>query len=340
MRLPSRLVGLLCLLTLGFGWLATPSARAGDDDGSKIYQNMLRSTVWILSPKGGGKAATGTGSLVERQKGIVLTNYHVVGRTDEAILLFPAFTIKKELIAERKHYLNAVNSAGVPGKVIARDKSRDLALIQLSQVPDGARAVSISPGSASPGQNVHSVGNPGGSGALWVYTPGKVRQVYNKEWSVASPEEVMNFKAKIVETDSQTNPGDSGGPLVNEKGLLVGVTQGGAVGANALSTFIDVSEVRAFLTNNKIKVPTTAVATSTKPDSEPVAESKPAAKPAAPAASDDEKAEKAAQIKLKLVKQLGMGDKGKVRERLEQLIEQFPKTKAAGEAKVLLDQLK
>ena len=48
----------------------------------------------------------------------------------------------------------------------------------------------------------------------------------------------------MVETDSPTNPGDSGGPLVNDKGELVAVTEGGAVNAQLLSTFIDVSEVQ------------------------------------------------------------------------------------------------
>ena len=61
------------------------------------------------------------------------------------------------------------------------------------------------------------------------------------------------FEAKVVETDSATNPGDSGGPLLNAKGELVGVTQGGAINAQLVSTFIDVSEVKSLLTTKAVK---------------------------------------------------------------------------------------
>ena len=57
----------------------------------------------------------------------------------------------------------------------------------------------------------------------------------------------------MVETDSPTNPGDSGGPLLNAKGELVGVTQGGALNAQLVSTFIDVSEVKQLLATKAVK---------------------------------------------------------------------------------------
>ena len=50
-------------------------------------------------------------------------------------------------------------------------------------MPDGVPELVLAKASAEPGQSVHSIGNPGGSGALWVYTPGKVRQVYPKKWT-------------------------------------------------------------------------------------------------------------------------------------------------------------
>jgi len=60
---------------------------------------------------------------------------------------------------------------------------RDLALIQLEgAIPTEARSLKLSKESPSPGQRVHSVGNPGASGALWVYTPGSVRQVYHHKF--------------------------------------------------------------------------------------------------------------------------------------------------------------
>src|SRR5262249_31491590 len=100
-----------------------------------------------------------------------------------------------------------------------------------------------------PGEDVHSIGNPGASGGLWIYTPGKVRQVYQKRWSVNTGGEELQFEAKVVETDSPINPGDSGGPLTNDKGELVGVTQGNISRgqAAAMSMFIHLSEIKTFL---------------------------------------------------------------------------------------------
>src|SRR5205085_2336106 len=95
--------------------------------------------------------------------------------------------------------------------------------------------------------------NPGGSDALWVYTPGRVRQVYHKRWAAKVGNQELHFEAEVIETDSATNPGDSGGPLVNDAGELVGVTQGGALKANLLSTFIHVNEVKRFLNTQDVR---------------------------------------------------------------------------------------
>jgi hypothetical protein len=220
-------------------------ARA-EDEGTKVYQRVLKSVVWIHSPRGGGKLATGSGTLIDRTHRLVLTNFHVVGDNDRARVIFPIFRDGR-LVAERDYYVEHLRTNGVPGRVVARDTKRDLALIQLERLPEGAEPLPLSPTGVSPGQTVHSVGNPGGSGALWVYTPGKVRQVYFKRWKADLDGRTASFEAEVVETDSPTNPGDSGGPLVNDQAQLVGVTQGGAVKAQLLSIFIDVSEVKMFL---------------------------------------------------------------------------------------------
>src|SRR5439155_24634916 len=84
-------------------------------------------------------------------------------------------------------------------------------------------------------------------GCLWVYTSGTVRQVYHKQWKAMGMNMIFDLEAQVVETQSPTNAGDSGGPLVNDRGELVGVTQGGATGAQLLSTFIDLSEAVDFI---------------------------------------------------------------------------------------------
>jgi hypothetical protein len=223
---------------------APPNGQAVEG-GVRVYQTVLRSAVWVISDRGAG-IAIGSGALIDSGRQLILTNYHVVGDADRVVVLFPAFR-GGELVAEREFYLDNAGVLGIRGSVQARDRQADLALVRIDRVPDGARALALAPAGVAPGQSVHSIGNPAGSGALWVYTPGKVRQVYQKRWGARAGWDVLHFEARVVETDSPTNPGDSGGPLANDRGELVGVTQGGAVEASLLSTFIDVSEVRRFL---------------------------------------------------------------------------------------------
>jgi V8-like Glu-specific endopeptidase len=220
--------------------------------GVRVYKQVLPSTVWVHSDRGAGKLATGSGSLIDKGRRLVLTNYHVVGDVKRTTVFFPAFDDKK-IVPERKFYLERATKLGIAGEVVEVDKTADLALIRLDRLPEDAVELPLAAGSPDPGQTVHSIGNPGKSGALWVYTPGKVRQVYSKTWKAKLDEKtVLTFQSKVVETDSPTNPGDSGGPLVNDKGELVGVTEGGATDAQSLSLFIDVSEVKKLMTRRSV----------------------------------------------------------------------------------------
>jgi hypothetical protein len=254
-----RLLALAMLVAFTPGALAQPAAEpptapAPADVGAGVYRNVLRSTVWVHSDRGSGRLATGTGTLVDRGRRLVLTNYHVVGDVKRATVFFPDSGRDKRAISDRKHYLENANRLGIAGDVVEIDKEGDLALVRIDRVPDGVPALALANESPDPGQTVHSVGNPGKSGALWVYTPGKVRQVYSKKWRAKLDDRtVLTFEARVIETDSPTNPGDSGGPLVNDKGQLVGVTQGGAIDAQLLSTFVDLSEVKRLLNRRSVQ---------------------------------------------------------------------------------------
>jgi S1-C subfamily serine protease len=257
------------LLALLSGFLALVPARAQEpaksdkgeppptpaDVGTSAYKKVLRSTVWVHSDRGKGRLATGSGSLIDRGRRLVLTNYHVAGEVGKkATVFFPQYDANKKAIPERQYYLSRAGRLGISGEVIEIDKQGDLALIRIDRVPEGVPSLPLAATSPEPGQTVHSIGNPGKSGALWVYTPGKVRQVYSKKWKARLDERtVQTFQAKVIETDSPTNPGDSGGPLVNDKGELVGVTQGGAIDAQSLSIFVDLSEVKRLINRRSVQ---------------------------------------------------------------------------------------
>lgn len=221
-------------------------------EGATVYKKAVPSVVWIHSKRSAG-LATGSGSLVDADRRLVLTNYHVVLDTPTAKVFFPHIR-DGQPVAEKDYYRDRAKRLAIDARVIAVDKKADLAILHLGEIPEGTPAIALASGSPDPGDTVHSIGSAGKSDALFGYVKGSVRQVYKKEWKAEiSPKKIATFEAKVVETDSATNPGDSGGPLLNSKGELVGVTQGGALNAQLVSTFIDVSEVKQLLATKAVK---------------------------------------------------------------------------------------
>ena len=211
--------------------------------GDEIYRRLVKSTVYVRNREGWG-----SGSLIHKQRKLILTNYHVVGENAEVFVSFPRYDNAGKLIVSGDFYEKAYKRKElIRGKVLKIAKGHDLALVELEKLPEGTPVLKLAARSVSPGQAVHSVGNPGASDARWSYTSGTVRQVSHKTWRAKSENTIHTFDADVVETQSPTNPGDSGGPLVNDVLQLVGVTQGANVAARELSLFIDIGEVKKLL---------------------------------------------------------------------------------------------
>ena len=215
------------------------AAKVGEVD---VYEKTVGSTVWIITSDADDETSTGTGVLVDLEKRLVLTNAHVVGDSRSAVIFFPDMS-KGAVEVKRKHYLENVAKLAQPGKVVAVDRRRDLALIQLPKVPAGVKAIEFADASAKPGANVALVGNPGGSDVLWVYTSGTVRSVYDKKFKSNHGE----HEFRVVETQSPIKPGDSGGPVVNAEGKLVAIAQSFSPQNTLVSFCVDLSEIKALI---------------------------------------------------------------------------------------------
>jgi HEAT repeat protein/S1-C subfamily serine protease len=229
-----------------------PRPNQSGNAGERVYERLLKSTVMIRTRVPGGEMM-GSGFLIDAKNRLVVTNLHVVDQSSSVVVYFPFYYPDGKMETNRERFLRTMKSLEKPVcKVLATDNKRDLAVIQLAKLPDGVLPLRMAADEPKPGADVHSVGNAGASDGVFVYTSGKVKQVYNNEWLVGTEDRrraPYHFKAKIVETQSPTNPGDSGGPLVNNSGDIVGVTEGGASEANSVSIFISTGEVRAFLEN-------------------------------------------------------------------------------------------
>ena len=210
---------------------------------AEVYQKTLRSTAWVLA-KTDGETSSGTGVLVDDDRKLVLTNFHVVGEARVAVLFFPEITDGKPEVS-RQHYLKNVKKLGTRGRVVAVDRKRDLAVIELDKLPSGASAIPMAAKSTGPGEDIQSIGNAGSSEALWVFTSGTVRSVYKKKFRTGAGEHQFT----VVETQSPINSGDSGGPVVNNKGELVAVTQAISPKARLISYSVDIAEVKSFLSS-------------------------------------------------------------------------------------------
>lgn len=346
-RRPRR-VALLFLLAVVLG-LPGPASAAKDAEAAdgKLYQALLPSTVWInlvkkRDPSGRTEFLSGTGALIDAKKGLVLTNRHVVRDKEDAYVLFPSFPLGY-LRRDRPYYTEMI-FRGIQGKVVARDAARDLALIQLSWVPPGVKAVRLAEKRVNVGDPIYSLGNPGDSDQLWVFRAGAVqRRLHEKFHSKTGDGFESDLDADILLTDSVNRPGESGGPLINERGELAGVIHGDRTvklgnKETHYGLFIDLSDVRAFLDSRKVATTKPAVPAPTAAASTHVKAPAEAPRPRAPEAPEDPEA--TAARRLKLARSLVTDGKAdRAAERLREIVKQFPKTKAAGEARELLDQL-
>lgn len=325
------------LTVLAILW-SLPAQLIADEN---VYRRCVRSTVWIIQPSTQNRLRAGSGTLIDASKRLVLTNYHVVPEGDEALVVFPVVDRQGKVIQDREHYLRLLKEPGqaIPGKVLIREPTKDLAVLQLARVPKGTPAIPLAPAAPSPGDQVHSIGSPGLSAGLFNYTDGRVKAVAWRRYRTGSgPNDPSGFEinARIIETSSATNQGDSGGPLLNNRGELVGVTQGILVGGESvrpISYFIEVGEVRNLLKAHKLTL-TPVVASSsvaTKADDPSM--------PTKPSVSKREREDDAA-ARLNGARFFIPSNKQQARELLEDLIERYPETKAADQARQLLESIK
>jgi S1-C subfamily serine protease len=310
-----------------------PAPSTAQDAIEKLYQKVLPSCVLIVTEKKeGGKVAMGrgTGSLIDLGRKLVVTNHHVLPFGDDARVFFPEYKDDK-LITDLGHYLNSFKDGkGIPAKAVARSPFRDLAILQLESVPEGAKPLPIARTSAQLREPVHWVGNPDDVPKTWVWiTRGIVTSMTKDKFRVPGADFVVD--TIFVHTDVAGRPGESGGPLVNNRGELVGVRQGSTiVNGQRRGMAVELTEFRAFFQSKEVaKIPAMKTDTDTKTADSKTTDTKTPAK----TDEDAQKAELAAASKLKLAKVLADdGNLSRALQYLNELIEKYPNTKAAEEA--------
>jgi serine protease Do len=139
--------------------------------------------------------ATGSGVIVDAQKGYVLTNNHVVDQVASVLI-------------------KTKDGRPFSAKVVGRDPATDIAVLRI-QSPAGLKAITFGDSDAlEVGDFVLAIGNPFGLGQT--VTSGLVSALGRTGLGKQGYED-------FIQTDAAINPGNSGGALVNLKGELIGI---------------------------------------------------------------------------------------------------------------------
>lgn len=341
------------LLILPFLALTQSPAARAEEDAEDLYKKVVKSAVFIVTPATQGYSM-GSGTLVDVEKKIVITNFHVVDNEKFCYCQFPVHLKDGSLMTDKTKYIDRVKQGqAIKAEVLYRDSSRDLAILKLQSVPPGTPALAMSAKGVGQGATVWNIGSPGAVDQVFGITKGDVRTVGFKEYLTGGPggEGLFSVKAKVVQTTNPTNPGDSGGPLFNKHGEMVGVTQGGSSKANLVSLFIDISEVKTFLDEKKIVIKAKGAGVSANPSKETpktTEEAKLETKPGTTSPGtttppkDVSKDEKDANALLSLAKTYAKDEEQRAKyiTKLKDVVAKFPNTAAGKEAKRLLDGLK
>ena len=144
--------------------------------------------------------AAGTGFVINKTLGYILTNNHVVeGATKVEV-----------------NFLGEDNDVYHEAKIVGRDPLTDSALIQL--VDKNSNLIEVKFGDSSqmqPGDWVMAIGNP--FGLAHTVSVGVISATA-RSFPIAE----QRF-ADVLQTDAAINPGNSGGPLLNARGEVVGI---------------------------------------------------------------------------------------------------------------------
>ena len=204
------------------GTTGTPAPTASESAGVatsgpvKVTDAVKRGIVLIDATLDSSATSAGTGMILTRS-GQVLTNYHVV-RSSTSITVTVA--------SDGSKYV---------AKLVGRDATRDVALLQLQEASD-LRTVKADDDPVAVGDAVVAAGNAGGQGYLTAFAGrivGQDRTIRVRGASSSDPEENLTG---LLETDAHAEPGDSGGPLFDAEYEVLGMTTAGTLSGSGEGT--------------------------------------------------------------------------------------------------------
>jgi hypothetical protein len=227
LRASLALLAALCLLGSAG---ATLPARALDRD---QRQRALLATVQVIVPDRSGRPfSTGSGTVLDAERGYILTNFHVLGDTatgrlfnDEGIAV----------IGVNPTSLRSVPIMKYRARMIEGDPTIDLAVLEVvapfdnpsAPLPANLGLVEIERGRSANlliGDPIYVLGFPGLGGDTVTYTEGTVSGYLDED---------RDGVEEWIKTDAEVNRGNSGGLAIDDFGAFIGVPSAGRTDAEA-----------------------------------------------------------------------------------------------------------
>ncbi len=139
--------------------------------------------------------SAGSGVIVDAQKGIVMTNHHVIKNADEVVV-------------------SLADGRSFDAKILGEDADLDIAILEIEDAENLVQVKIADSSELKVGDYVVAIGNPFGLGQT--VTTGIVSALGRTGLGIEGYE-------NLIQTDAPINPGNSGGALVNLAGELVGI---------------------------------------------------------------------------------------------------------------------
>ena len=194
----------------------------------EIFEKFANSVVYIENQKDRG---TGSGFVINHKGLKIITNWHVVETAKDVTICLRTDDLNK--VCDTDYYT---------GKVIKKNKRKDLAMIEVKGLPSSIKPVVYGKyKDVKIGQTAFAIGHP--EGLVWTFTNGMISQ--------KRPEHNLSYKssrhkAKTIQIQVPINPGNSGGPLFNKDQKLIGVNTFTSEGEN-LNFAIAVDDLIEFI---------------------------------------------------------------------------------------------
>ncbi len=142
------------------------------------------------------RVSLGSGVIVDGDRGLVLTNAHVVAGGDEIMI-------------------HLQDGREFPARILGAEPDFDLAVLEIRGASGLPSARLADTGDLMPGETVIAIGNP--FGFTHTVTTGVISALGR------SLRNEGGMLTDLIQTDAAINPGNSGGPLLDLDGRLIGI---------------------------------------------------------------------------------------------------------------------